>query len=184
MSCLTVRDRRAAVARCIAPALLLAPLALPALGIETTSCFSAADVPELMSQLDALRAAGGVCGGETMAPAPPLRWSAVLAGTARAHALEMAEHDRVSHDVADGRTLARRLTDGGYRFSLAGENVAGGQQAVSAVLADWRTSPAHCKAMLKAEFKDAGMACVRRASGVYRTHWVLHLGTPPPGPKP
>ena len=161
-------------------AALLVPLALVAHSIQTSSCFSAGDVQELLSQLDALRAAGAVCGGETMPSAPPLRWSAVLAGTARVHALDMAEHDRVSHVAADGRTLAQRLVDGGYRFSLAGENVAGGQKTVSAVLAAWLMSPPHCKAMLRAEFKDAGMACVRRASGVYRSHWVLHLATPLP----
>ena len=167
--------RRAAVA---VAALLLAAPACRVGAVETTSCFSAGDVQELLSQLETLRAAGAVCGGEAMAPAPPLRWSAVLAATARVHALDMAEHDRVSHDAADGRSLAQRLVDGGYRFSVAGENVAGGQKTVSAVLAAWLTSPAHCKAMLRPEFKDAGMACVRRETGTYRSHWVLHLATP------
>ena len=172
---ITVRRAAAPIA-----ALALVALACPAGSVETSSCFSAGDVQELLSQLDTLRAAGAVCGGEPMAPAPPLRWSAVLAGTARVHALDMAEHDRVSHDAADGRSLAQRLVDGGYRFSLAGENVAGGQKTVSAVLAVWLTSPTHCKAMLRPEFKDAGMACVRRETGTYRSHWVLHLATPRP----
>src|SRR5438477_1696525 len=98
--------RRASLA-----ALLLVPLTPVARSIETSSCFSAGDVQELLSQLDTLRAAGAVCGGETMPSAPPLRWSAVLAGTARVHALDMAEHDRVSHVASDGRTLAQRVAD-------------------------------------------------------------------------
>lgn len=163
---------------------LAAASALAAHGAETGSCFSATDVPELIHQLDSLRAAGAVCGGVTMPPARPLHWSATLAGTARLHALDMALHDRVSHEATDGRTLAQRLRDGGYRFSLAGENVAGGQKTMSAALAAWLASPPHCTALMKAEFTDAGLACVRHEPGMYRTHWVLHLATPLPGATP
>ena len=187
MTCITVRRTDGALLqaalRLVAAWLAIGP-ALPARSDDTASCFSAADVPELIQQLDALRAAGAVCGGATLPPARPLHWSATLAATARVHALDMAAHDRVSHEASDGRTLAQRLRDGGYRFSMAGENVAGGQKSVSAALAAWLASPPHCSALMKAEFSDAGLACVRREPGVYRTHWVLHLATPLVGAAP
>jgi uncharacterized protein YkwD len=164
--------------------LLAIGCALPARSNDSGSCFSAADVPELIAQLDALRAAGAVCGGVTMPPARALHWSATLAATARVHALDMAAHDRVSHEASDGHALAQRLRDGGYRFSVAGENVAGGQKTVAATLAAWLASPPHCSALMKAEFRDAGMACVRRDQGVFRTHWVLHLAAPLAGATP
>ena len=185
MTCITLGSAGSAVLRLpLGVALLAALLAPQARGAETGSCFSAADVPELIHQLDRLRAAGAVCGGVTMPPARPLHWNATLAGTARVHALDMALHDRVSHQASDGRTLAQRLRDGGYRVSMAGENVAGGQKTMSAALTAWLASPPHCTALMKAEFTDAGMACVRREPGVYRTHWVLHLATPLLGATP
>jgi uncharacterized protein YkwD len=164
--------------------LLLAGLTTSAAGVETPACFSAPEVSDLLQRLNTLRAAGAVCGSTSMPPAHPLQWNEALAATARTQALDMAAHDRVSHESSDGRTLAQRLKDGGYRYAMAGENVAGGQRSVPAVLAAWLASPAHCTALLKAEFIDVGLACVPRRAGVYRTHWVLHLATPLLGARP
>jgi uncharacterized protein YkwD len=46
------------------------------------------------------------------------------------------------------------------------------------VLDAWLASPTHCAALMSEALSEVGLACVGRADSTYRTHWVMHLGTP------
>jgi uncharacterized protein YkwD len=144
---------------------------------DETDCFRAADVPELLRRVNLARAAPRRCGAREWPAAHALDWNEVLAVTARGQALDMAASDRVSHDARDGRTLPQRLREADYRYSHAAENVAGGQKTIAAVIEAWLASPSHCAALMGREFRDVGLACVRRTPSEHKTHWVMHLGT-------
>jgi uncharacterized protein YkwD len=167
--------RRAALA------LLLAAVGVwPALaGAEgPPQCPAALSASQALPLINALRAQPQQCGEHRMPAAPPLAWSPRLADTARQLAQDMAELNRVAHQDRDGQPLGVRLQRNGYRYLAAAENIAGGQRSVPDVLDAWLASPTHCAALMSEALSEVGLACVGRADSTYRTHWVMHLGTP------
>ncbi|MBV8513824.1 MAG: hypothetical protein JO260_00860, partial [Acidobacteria bacterium] len=59
----------------------------------------------------------------------PLRWNANLAAAAHAHALQMAQHNTLSHQFAGEAPLQDRAHSAGARFTEVAENVAEGPSA-------------------------------------------------------
>ncbi|WP_077036351.1 CAP domain-containing protein [Pelomonas sp. KK5] len=156
----------------ILPSALLA-LALP---WAHADCQPAAE--QALAAVNALRARAQVCGGQPMAAAPPLRWNAMLAGSARLFADELAQRGVVTHEGQVSRTLPARLRAAGYRVQRAGENIAAGEQDLDDVLAQWLSSPDHCANLMQPEFQDVGLACTDGGTR-YARFWVLHLGATP-----
>src|SRR5674476_820147 len=109
-------------------------------GLNGTGGFEA----EVLQRVNALRAAGAVCGTTIYAAAAPLNWNSLLLQAASDHSTDMAQHDYFSHDSLDGKTFAERLTDVGYSYTAAGENIAANDPTVESVLTHWLYSPAHC----------------------------------------
>ena len=133
---------------------------------------------ELLAQVNALRAAGASCGSEGSFPAAaPLAWNAMLTQAALAHSDDMVAFDFFSHTGSDGSTAGQRATAAGYIWQAAGENIAAGQRNVAAVMASWMASPGHCANIMRASYRDIGVACVNGgASNSYRTYWTMTLG--------
>ncbi len=127
--------------------------------------------------LNALRAKTRACGDRTMPAAPGLRWQALLAASARQHALDLAARDRLDHLGADGASLRTRVRASGYAMRLAGENLAGGPDTLDEALTEWLASPAHCENLMGAEFQEFGLACVS-GPGRLQRYWVLQLAAP------
>src|SRR5262245_44278505 len=71
---------------------------------------------------------------------PPLTASAKLDAAALAHARDMAESDKMTHEGRDGSTPAQRIERQDYHFRNIGENVAAGQGRVSEVMRVWMDS--------------------------------------------
>lgn len=131
---------------------------------------------EVLQRVNALRAAGAVCGATTFAAAPPLNWNSLLLQAATGHSSDMAQKNYFSHNSLDGRTFAQRITAAGYRYTAAGENIAAGQTTVQSVITTWINSPGHCQNLMNATFRDIGVACVRNDAASYRFYWTLDLG--------
>src|SRR5262245_36141646 len=53
---------------------------------------------------------------------PALEINPLLSKIARAHSANMAKQEKMAHDL-DGKTPYQRLTDAGYAYGRAGENV-------------------------------------------------------------
>ena len=53
----------------------------------------------------------------------PLTWDPQLAEVARAHARDMMEHKKVSHNGSDGSTPLERMRRAGVRVTWGGENI-------------------------------------------------------------
>jgi len=145
---------------------------------EPPQCPAALSASVALPLINALRAQPQQCGERRMPAAPALRWSPLLADTARLLAQDMADLNRVAHQDRNGQPLGVRLQISGYRYLAAAENIAGGQRSVPAVLDAWLASPTHCVSLMSEALSEVGLACVGRVDSTYRTHWVMHLGTP------
>ena len=94
-----------------------------------------------------------------------------LACAARAHARDLAAHDRFEHSGSDGGDLATRLGRVGYAYRMAAENLALAGAAAGEIVALWRASPGHNRNMRQSAARAAGAARVRGTDGRYI--WVL-----------
>ena len=61
-----------------------------------------------------------------LAPKPPLTFNSILLGVARAHSLDMYTRSFFAHTNPDGDDPFERMTNAGYIWSGAGENIAAG----------------------------------------------------------
>lgn len=144
----------------------------------STSCGLANFRAELLQQINAARAQARTCGANTLPAATALAWNDRLFSAAARHSRDMAANNYFSHTSLDGRTFSRRITDEGYGWSFAGENIAAGQPSVSAVMSGWLASPGHCANIMKAEFRDVAVSCVSQAGSSYGRYWTMSLARP------
>ncbi|MGC9527117.1 MAG: CAP domain-containing protein [Limnospira sp.] len=87
----------------------------------------------------------------------PLEFDAQLAVAAQTHTENMAFQDFFSHTGADGSDVGDRVTNTGYNFSTAGENIGAGYQTPEAVVQGWIDSPGHRENMLNPNFQEIGV---------------------------
>lgn len=144
-----------------------------------TGCGDAAFQATALRLLNERRAAGASCGSQgAFGPAPALAWSATLAQAAWQHSSDMATRNYFSHTSPEGGTLGSRATAAGYAWSSIAENIAAGQPDAAAVVDGWMASPGHCRNIMTATLRDAGMACARNDASAYRRYYTLVLGSP------
>lgn len=105
---------------------------------------------------------------------PPLRLNPLLSRVAAAHARDMAEHGKMTHEGSDGSTPAERIVRGGYRARRSAENVAYGQRRVVEVVSAWMKSPGH-RANILGDFEEMGAGLARDGEG--RVYWCVNFGT-------
>jgi uncharacterized protein YkwD len=131
---------------------------------------------EVMQRVNALRAAGAVCGTTAYAATGPLAWNSLLLQAASGHSSDMAQNNYFSHTSLDGRTMVQRVVATGYTYTNLGENIAAGQSTVESVITGWTNSPGHCANLMNPAFRDIGVACVRSDTSSYRYYWTMVLG--------
>ncbi|MER3483917.1 MAG: CAP domain-containing protein [Meiothermus sp.] len=111
---------------------------------------------------------------------PALVWNAKLAEAALGHSRDMQRNNFFSHTGSDGSDLGIRAARAGYSWSALGENIAGGQTTMTAVLKAWLSSKSgHCEAMKGSAYTQMGAALVKgSASNTLKTYWTLDFGRP------
>lgn len=158
-----------------------APAAAPAPAAAGTraTCNLANFEAEAMALVNAYRAAGADCGSEgRFAPAAALSWNAALTQAALMHSDDMVAYNFFSHTGSSGSNAGQRATAAGYAWQSWGENIAAGQPTVAVVMAGWMASPGHCANIMRAGFRDIGLACVSGGAGnTYRSYWTMVLGS-------
>ncbi|WP_425256759.1 CAP domain-containing protein [Rubrivivax sp. RP6-9] len=161
-----------------APPAAQAP-ASPVAGTRAT-CNLADFQAEVLRLVNAARAAGGSCGSSgSFAPSTPLAWNNALAQAALVHSDDMVAGDFFSHTGSDGSSAGTRAAAAGYSAGTWGENIAAGQPTVAAVMQAWMASPGHCANILRASYRDIGLACVAgTGDSRYGTYWTMVLGAP------
>jgi uncharacterized protein YkwD len=127
---------------------------------------------------NAARAEGRQCGREPFGPAQSLTLSPLLSRVAMEHSKDMAAHDLFDHMGSDGKSPSDRMTRAGYKWRVAGENIASGMTTAEAVVSDWLESPHHCENIMGPRFTEMGIAYYydpKSADGIY---WTQVFGTP------
>jgi uncharacterized protein YkwD len=131
----------------------------------------------LLAEINAARAEARSCGALSMPAVGALTWNSRLFSAAARHSADMATHDYFSHTGRDGRTPGQRISAEGYRWSIAGENIAAGQTSVASVMAGWLASPDHCTNLMSNAHREVGVACVVAPVGAtYSRYWTMKLG--------
>ena len=131
---------------------------------------------EVMQRVNALRAAGAMCGSTAYAATVPMAWNSLLLQAASGHSSDMAQNNYFSHTSLDGRTMVQRVVATGYTYKALGENIAAGQSTVESVITGWTNSPGHCQNLMNPALRDIGVACVRSDTSSYRYYWTMVLG--------
>ena len=141
-----------------------------------TTCSIPGMKEAILAQINATRAAGRVCGTSILPPAPAMAWNDLLFSAAAKHSQDMATRNYFSHDSLDGTTFAQRLTNEGYRWSTAAENIAAGMGTVSGVMTTWLNSDGHCRNIMEPTLNEVAVACVVQGNSTYGTYWTMDLG--------
>lgn len=132
----------------------------------------------MLQRINQHRAAGASCGSRgSFPPAAALTWNDRLTASAYGHSADMAQRNYFSHTSLDGRSFSTRITEAGYVWQSAGENIAAGQGSVQQVMDGWMASDGHCANIMNASYVDVGVACARSTTG-YRIYWTQNFGRP------
>lgn len=132
----------------------------------------AAFLESVLEHLNAIRAEGGRCGGNEIAPSPPLTRSPALDSAARAHAEDMARNSFLAHTGSDGSNPGERVTRKGYDWHVVAENVASGQTSADDIAATWLESPGHCENLRSAKYSETGLAYALNPGDGRDIYWV------------
>ncbi|SIT27459.1 Cysteine-rich secretory protein family protein [Filimonas lacunae] len=130
------------------------------------SLFSKTD---MLDAVNSIRNKGCRCGQDTMPPAPAVTWNDTLQKAADAHARDMYQRNYFSHITPEGTSPVQRVQAAGYTGQYVGENIARGYNNITAVIAGWLSSEAHCKAMMDTLYVQMG-------AGRADTYWVQEFG--------
>jgi uncharacterized protein YkwD len=140
-------------------------------------CMSESDI-EMLGRINDARVSERYC-GEELAPAThTLVWHCTIAAAAQKHSDDMADNNFFSHTGSDGTNVADRLTNAGYSWRTAGENIAAGQTSVEAVMTDLLESPGHCLNIMNNRFEEMGAALAENPDAEYRRYWTQNFARP------
>lgn len=101
-----------------------------------------------------------------------------LKKAARAHAQDLADHDRISHFGSDGSDPWERVQRAGFDPKVAAENVGTGQLTFGELFREWKRSPDHNSNLLLPDATHMGVAVVRKDDTQFKTFWSLVVGAP------
>jgi uncharacterized protein YkwD len=99
-----------------------------------------------------------------------------LTVAARGHSADMAARNYFSHTTPEGVAFSTRITNAGYRFSRAGENIAKGQRTPAEVMTAWMNSSGHKANILTCAFKNIGVGVVADTRGTLL--WTQDFASP------
>lgn len=102
----------------------------------------------------------------------PLATTQLLVDSAQYRADDMGEKEYFSHASPDGKRLGAFLTQSGYQYRAAGENLAMGFSDADGAMNGWMKSPTHYANLVDGEFEDIGVG-VR--GGIYQGKPTVYL---------
>ncbi len=111
---------------------------------------------------------------------PALLWNPRLANIAQSHSASMARESFFDHTDMNGKTVADRAKQIGYKYRVVAENIAAGQDNLNEVIMEWVASRGHCENIIDSRVTEFGLARVKSPSPAdpYGIYWTLVLGTP------
>lgn len=149
-----------------------APFVSPAPGTE------AAVAARVLQLVNEARSQPRSCGDKQMLPAPPLRYSTVLAGVAQRFSEDMAQHSYMAHRGRDGSMVDDRVNRSGYRWRHLAENLASGQATPEQVVQSWLNSPGHCASLMGSQYQETGVAYAYNDASRDGMYWTQVFAWP------
>jgi uncharacterized protein YkwD len=107
---------------------------------------------------------------------PAVKANDKLTAAARGHSADMAARNYFSHTTPEGVDFATRITNAGYRWSGAGENIAMGYRTPVSVMDGWMNSAGHKANILNCGFKELGVGVAADAKG--SLYWTQDFASP------
>ncbi|MEK9143649.1 MAG: CAP domain-containing protein [Patescibacteria group bacterium] len=123
-------------------------------------------VEQLFSAINAKRAEAGLAA---------LVLDQRLSRAAALKAQDMFAGNYWAHNSPDGKTPWGFITTTGYRYRVAGENLAKNFSVSSAVVDAWMASPTHKDNIMRGDYKDIGFAVVNGVLGGEETTLVIQM---------
>ena len=109
----------------------------------------------------------------------PITYVESLGQSSLHKATDMAEKVYFEHVSPEGKKLKNFLEDVGYRYSVAGENLAVGFSSPEAMVKAWVESPTHFSNLIDPDFKDIGVgSAVGMYGGNLAVYVAQHFGNP------
>ncbi len=136
---------------------------------------------ELLKAHNQARATARQCGNDSFAATAPLSWHCTLGASSLRHSKDMSTVDFFSHTGSDGSSPFDRISEQGYDYRQAGENIAGGQKSVEQVMSGWLESPGHCRNIMAHDFTQMGASKIDSPAPqntMFSTYWTVNFGTP------
>ena len=88
----------------------------------------------------------------------------------------MVARQYFDHTTPDGVSFSTRISDTGYRWSAAAENIAEGQATPAVVMQAWMTSAGHRANILNCGYRDIGVGLAYDAS--HTPLWTQDFASP------
>ena len=129
------------------------------------------DAQKLLELVNEVRSTGTTCGNKYYPPVGELTWNSKLEQAALNHSEDMSSNNFFNHDSPDGRTLADRVTEVGYKYSWIGENIALGYTSEESVIDGWLNSEGHCANIMNPNYTEMGV-------GRVGNYWTQNFGKP------
>jgi len=109
----------------------------------------------------------------------PLVYSDTLSKSAKAKAQDMFANDYWAHNSPQGKTPWTFFDAVGYKYSVAGENLAKDFYDTDSLMKAWMASPTHKANIVHTRYQEIGVAVVNGTLGGIKTTLVVqHFGTP------
>ncbi|MBI3956310.1 hypothetical protein HY339_03570 [Candidatus Gottesmanbacteria bacterium] len=123
-------------------------------------------VEQLFSAINAKRAEGGL---------GALVLDQRLSRAAALKAQDMFAKGYWAHNAPDGKTPWEFITAAGYRYGVAGENLAKNFSVSNGVVDAWMASSTHRENIMRGDYKDIGFAVVNGVLGGEETTLVVQM---------
>lgn len=123
-------------------------------------------VEQLLASTNAKRSEAGL---------EPVSLNGALSQAAAAKAADMFANNYWAHNSPQGKTPWDFIIGSGYRYTLAGENLAKNFQTSSGVVDAWMASPTHKANIVKSGYKDVGFAIVNGVLNGEETTLVVQM---------
>jgi len=109
----------------------------------------------------------------------PLIYNSLLSESAKAKAEDMFKYDYCAHNSPQGKTPWTFFDTVGYKYSIAGENLAKDFYDTDSLMKAWMNSPTHKENIIHTKYQEIGIAVVNGTLGGIKTTLVVqHFGTP------
>ncbi|OGG12167.1 hypothetical protein A2Z00_05815 [Candidatus Gottesmanbacteria bacterium RBG_13_45_10] len=123
-------------------------------------------VEQLLAGTNAKRQASGLA---------PLTLNSLLSQAAAAKAQDMLTKNYWAHNSPTGATPWDFISGAGYKYVVAGENLAKNFSTSQVVVDAWMASPSHRDNLLKSSYKEVGYAVVNGVLGGEETTLVVQM---------